>query len=234
MLESLVVRYSDDQSLHIVTKESVKGAVINWKKNRPVDESRVRSLKAYHSKTNSKWVDGIVYAWDNGEKLQIYDGWTRFTSAEDDFQMLFCVYKTTTEQKIIDHFFGLNSAVPVPSLYIDNNSSTALIEVVEAFCKRYPAFLSSSRRPHVPNFNRDMLTEALSNLDFGELSVDDILECLDTANKEVSKLKVTFPDKAKTGNLFLFGNRKVIWQEYVTEAIEQKTKPKSWFRAFYT
>lgn len=231
MLGDPVVRYSSDQSLHIVSKASVKSQVINWDRNRPVDESRVQSLKSYHAKMDAKWVDGIVYAWKKDDILHIYDGWTRFTAAGDDFQMLMCIWKAD-EQKIIDHFFAINAAVPVPSLYFDNKGSTVIPEVVDLFSKRYSAFLSSSRRPHAPNFNRDVLTEALSNLEIGNLSADDLLDCLDTANKELSKLKVAYPEKAKSGNLFLFGHKKVIWQEYVMEAIEQKMKPKGWFRAF--
>lgn len=53
----------------------------NWSKNRPPDKTRIDELKEYYLNEKIQFIPGIIYAWNNGSELQIYDGIHRLMAA---------------------------------------------------------------------------------------------------------------------------------------------------------
>lgn len=225
---------SEQQTLYIVTKSTIAAKTENWDKNRPEDPIRVKAIRSYHDKFKIEFLDGIVYSWLSNGKYVIYDGWTRYSASNGDMRMLMCVYETEFEQDIVHHFLALNSAVPVPSLYIksDNDDAVkrdAILAVVNDMCKRYKGFLSASTRPQRPNFNRDTLTEQLIQLPLEGLDSELILQKLQDANEAIKRKGKNFGTKATNGNLYLFANKKIMWQHELLEQLRKKDKVQTWF-----
>lgn len=151
---------------------------INWNKNRPPDQTRIRELKEYYLCEKINFIPGIIYAWykSDNEPLQIYDGIHRLIAAKElyeteqiKFTFLLCIYKTEDENLIIKDFKALNKSCPVPTLYTEENENllkrVVCENVVAELCKKYPTFVSPSRKPFRYNFNRDCTLEFLSELD---------------------------------------------------------------------
>lgn len=166
--------------------------------------------------------------------LKIYDGWTRYSAASDDMNLLLCVYNTKFETDVIHHFIVLNSAIPVPSLYMKDHMESNDILIKKAcdeFCKKWKPFLSSSRRPQKPNFNRDLFMEQLSVLEVTGADINSLLECLDSAN-ETAKLKIpNSPEKCRHG-LYLFADKAHPWQEYFLQALKRSKEKSGLFSRF--
>jgi len=231
-----VATIKPQQELYICTKGAIKSKVKNWSKNRPHDEVRVKAIAAYLEKFDVKFLDGIVYCWSFDGYLHIYDGWTRYCAASDETKMMLCVYTTDYEQDIVHHFFALNSAVPVPSLYIkeeqDGQKKLKIIEeIVKDFSKDYKQFLSASRRPQKPNFNRDTFAEQLSQLPIENLDAATTKSILMETNQWIKRNGTGFTRKAIDGDFFLFADKKILWQQRFLEVLEKNEKKEttSWF-----
>ena len=226
-----VTETSPQQKVFIVNKEHIKDQVRNWEKNRPEDSTRVDAIRRFNDKYNVSFVDGIVYAWNNGDNvLRIYDGWTRYSAANDSTQMLLSVYETPYEGDIILHFIALNSAVPVPSLYIEDTTAKkkkTITTAVNHFCDKHKSFLSASRRPHSPNFNRDNFTDDLNELYSDDLSSDDLIAILEKTNIMIARKGSNFPQKAISGELYLFADKKTPWKEQFKQVVKEHNEASS-------
>jgi hypothetical protein len=227
-----LIKISPQQSIFLVTKADIKNRVTNWEKNRPVDPLRVKAIQAYNDKFRVHLIDGIVYAWKKDDMLKIYDGWTRYSASSDDMRMLLCLYETELEQDIVYHFLALNSAVPVPSLFIEDTEMTkrkVVTTVVNHFCTKYKLFLSASRRPQRPNFNRDIFTEQLSQIPCEGLDADMLIKVLEETNLSMERSNVKYSAKVVNGRLFLFADKDTKWQENFIKTLDRQ-KRKSWIQ----
>jgi hypothetical protein len=191
----------------------------NWTKNRPPDMVRVRQIVEYYKLNNTKLVPGIVYTWRHPEKRKsiVYDGIHRLLAAfqvEHPMDVLIQIKNTNKEQEIIDDFININKSVSVPSIYLEDTDTlkkTVCLTVAEEICKRYPNFVSPSRKPYVYNFNRDNLIEFVSSwsINFARPNVQHlILEELVKLNREakayVHKMNIPHPKKCSFHEFFLF------------------------------
>lgn len=229
-----IAEISQDQSIYFVAKKDIGKTVSNWDKNRPEDFMRVKAICAYNEKFDVTCLDGIIYAWEdpnlNQNVIKIYDGWTRYNSAKDEMKMFLCIYKTEFEQDIIHHFIALNSAVPVPSLYIDDTTpviKNTIRKTVDEFASNYKSFLSASKRPQKPNFNRDIFTEQLSELNLTGIDEKTLIDLLLKTNTKIKQNGSCFPEKAEKASFYLFADKKTCWQQILTDMIESREVKKS-------
>lgn len=128
----------------------------------------------------------------NEGKLKVYDGWTRFCAAvtsRQDISILLHVNYTDDEQVIVHHFQQLNMAVPVPMLYTgekDNKDRRLYIETLATEITRaYPDFISTSRKPRTPHFNRDQIVEMFDSVlpePCDILSIEEMMEAIRVIN----------------------------------------------------
>ena len=144
---------------------------VNWEKNRPPDEIRTLQIFQYYIDNNLKIIPGVIYGWEKDNKLYIYDGIHRFLAGQktnNNMVFLLQVRKTDKESEIINDFLNLNKSVCVPSVYLEEGSVIKKLvcqNIANMLCKKYPDFVSPSRKPYQYNFNRDNIVEFISTLD---------------------------------------------------------------------
>ena len=212
-------------ALHRVSCDFPFDQYINWAKNRPPDMVRVHQIKEYMLHNNISLSPGIVSCWTtpSGQTpFQIYDGIHRFLAVkaliEADptrvIHVLIQVLIARKEQEVIDDFVNINKSVCIPSIYIEDTSvlkKTVCQNIAEALCKRFPNFVSPSRKPYVYNFNRDILIEWISTwkIDFSKsgiqhLAFDELLKLNEEAKNYVIRMSIPHPKKCDYHNFFLF------------------------------
>ncbi len=179
--------YSDSNFnvLQLYSTDDLLASFTNWSKNRPPDESRIENIREYYMKHNVRLVPGMIHVWFNPDDntYKVYDGIHRYLAAmRQDVQMTMFirVFKTQDEQAVIDDFININKSISVPSIYLEEGNLYKRIvctNVTRKFCEKHGAFVSPSRKPYVYNFNRDVFTEFLSELqiDFTKENVDNII-----------------------------------------------------------
>jgi len=210
-------------TLHKIDSTFPFDQYINWSKNRPPDMVRVHQIKEYLINNNLSLAPGIVSCWTfKTAPFQIYDGIHRFLAVkalvEADptrvIHVLIQVLITRKEQEVIDDFVNINKSVCIPSIYIEDTSilkKTVCQDIAEALCKRFPNFVSPSRKPYVYNFNRDVLIEWISawKIDFSKsgiqhLAFQELLKLNEEAKTYVVQMSIPHPKKCDYYNFFLF------------------------------
>jgi hypothetical protein len=191
----------------------------NWARNRPADELRVSDLHSYLLLNHLELLPGIIYVWEHPpeQAFYVYDGIHRVEAARRlpyTIKAVFHIRRTSREQEIVDDFVHLNKAISVPSVYLEERSSrkrNVCELVVQELSRRYPQFLSSSRRPFPYNFNRDVFMDQMSawDIDFRQADlVQRILRELDQLNTEahsfVQDKNIRTPVKCVHANFYLF------------------------------
>ena len=148
--------------------------VRNWEHNRPPDPARVDEIS--RGIWENKQCDGIIYVARLDGILICYDGIHRYEAikqlmARDNSlsktSVLVFELREATHGKVLDHFRILNRCIPVPELYMGNQSQPKIEiirSVVDHYCSRFPKFFSTSRSPRAPNENRDIFTDKLSEI----------------------------------------------------------------------
>jgi hypothetical protein len=219
----------DDIQLDIFHSSEIEfESFFNWNKNRPPDAVRIQQIKEYFLNNNIRLVPGIISVWEtdraNNHKpaYYIYDGIHRFLAVKEliqerptrEFFLLIQFKWPKREQEIIDDFINLNKSVSVPSIYIEDTDilkKTVCQNIAEALCKRYPTFVSPSRKPYIYNFNRDVLIEFISTwqINFNKpgvhhLAFEELLKLNEEAKIYVSKMGIETPKKCKYHDFYLF------------------------------
>lgn len=219
----IVVKFSTNIIIFDTDYEKIKDISQRWSKNRPADELRVQEIASQPNYLKKDYIDGIIYSWYSCGKLFIYDGWTRFSAVKLLYEtkyinknILLSVNFSKNEIEIQNHFTSINKAIPVPIFYIENDDSSIkkriiLEDTCKIFCESYKLFVSTSRKPRKPNFNRDQLFEILSELildtEINFLNSSTLVNILNETNCEVQKnfiSKEKIPEKATKGNFYLF------------------------------
>ena len=115
---------------------------------------------------HTSFVGCIVLCRYDGEMLCI-DGQHRLhaihrlvASAGVDFELVVEVVVCSEASEVHDLFLLVNSNRPIPRFLLDDPGSVAL-SVREHVRAVYPAFVSSSARPNVPNVNLDVFAQAV-------------------------------------------------------------------------
>jgi hypothetical protein len=213
----------DDLDLMLYHSSDINfDAFSNWTKNRPPDQVRIQQIKEHFLNNNTLLVPGIISVWNKFGDFYIYDGIHRFLAVKEiveqnperEFFMLIQLKLTKREQDIIDDFINLNKSVSVPSIYIEDTDilkKTVCQNIAEELCKRYPAFVSPSRKPFIYNFNRDNLIEFISTwqINFSKpgvqhLAFQELLKLNTEAKTYVEKMGIAHPKKCKYHDFFLF------------------------------
>lgn len=177
----------------------VKKNIVNWRHNRPPDFTRVFEISKKIEET--KQCDGIIYVANIGEILICYDGIHRYEAIKQllrtnktltNLPVLVFELSEATEQKVLEHFRDLNRCIPVPDLYMkkqDSRKVQIIEEIVKYYHSRYKKFFSTSRTPRVPNENRDIFTDKLSELydKVNPVDCEDFMKKLELMNSYYKK-----------------------------------------------
>jgi hypothetical protein len=235
--KNLVIQVSDKQTICIC--QSIP-PFTNWNKNRPPDPVRVGEIKEYYLKEKLTVVPGIIYAWeksdDDDSPLQIYDGIHRLLAAKElmtqgQFTFLLCIYKTDDENLIIKDFKALNKSCPVPVLYTEENENLlkriVCENVVAELCKKYPTFVSPSRKPYKYNFNRDSVLEFLSELEIdwnisglSTIIIQELSGLNWVAKDFVQRNNINVPKKCDFHNFYLW----YLEKSFIKEKLEKSLR----------
>lgn len=210
MFGKIVTKFSKTIILYDSDTLSIAPHVEKWRKNRPADLVRVEEIKKRYEKC--LYIDGIILGWYSNNKIHIYDGWTRFNALKqmnENKKLLISVNYTKNENDIIEHFIILNKAIPVPLLYtneqLDFSKRILLEDLCKSLCEKYKPFVSSSRNPRIPNFNRDKLFDMLSEIDFpADFTTQNGMNILHQVNNLLKNTSSKIPQKAVQHNCFLF------------------------------
>lgn len=185
-----------------------------WRLNRPVDTVRVETIKSFFNITNLKVVPGQIAGWVNEDKeLEIYDGYHRYSSANDSMYVCIKILYTKDLGQVIKDFKNINRSICVPDLYLEQSSNKKK-EVCESIatkmCDTFPNCRSPSRNPQPQNFNRDNFIDLISSLDVDfytkNLEVklwNEILGLNKYAQYYVSSNKIKTPKKCEWNNFWL-------------------------------
>jgi hypothetical protein len=168
--------------------------IINWHLNRNVDSTRIENISQTITLTDNTMIPGMICGWINGNNLEIYDGFHRFSACKD-YKNMKCIIKIMVcdIDKIIYDFKNINKSISVPFIYTEENSKKKISvceSVVKKLCDKYPHNISSSRSPQRQNFNRDACIDMISLLEI-DFDIDNLdlilftkLECLNSFAKE--------------------------------------------------
>jgi hypothetical protein len=177
--------YVEPQDPHItyeiVTDPTRLSFVRHWKHNRPPDASRVKEVEAHLRDTNVS--DGqILLAIVNGECI-CYDGSHRLEAVKKYFPnggIQVRIINNSSDKEVREEFTRINKSIPVPELYFSEDEvvirlMTIVQNTVKGLCEHYSEYVSTSRKPRRPNFNRDVFTEELSDCLRETLSNENII-----------------------------------------------------------
>lgn len=229
---------ADNQHIQICNKFP---EFVNWNKNRPPDEIRIRDIKEYYVRNNISFIPGIIYAWDNNKELEIYDGIHRIIAAHElyitdnkQFTFLLHIIKTQNEDIIIENFKSINKSCPVPLMYTELDEQINLIKrvvcenVVSELCNKYNNFLSPSRKPYRYNFNRDVTLEFFSELEIdwnikglSNIILQEIYGLNFIAKDFVSRNNIQCPKKCQFYNFYLWFLEKGFIKEKLENALKK-------------
>ena len=158
-----------DERIHyeLVSDPTRLSLVSVWKHNRPPDPARVVKIQEHIQKTGM--CDGqILLAIVNG-KCVCYDGAHRLFACKNHFPsggVQIRIIHDSTDAEVRREFERVNRSVPVPELYFSEDEIASHVAslsqgVAKGLCEVYTSFVSTSRRPRRPNFNRDRFAENL-------------------------------------------------------------------------
>jgi hypothetical protein len=186
-----------------------------WSKNRPPDDIRVSTIREYQQKTGH--VNGVIHlAYVAGEGLVCFEGNHRRMALIPEIQtVLVDILWDVTQERIVQEFTAINQAVSVSSLYTDIDfDATARCQIQDFVNKlglRFKAFLSPNARPNRPNFNKEVLSENISQIwKMLGCSVKDLVEAIEKVNykystqdhSDIKSPKII--EKCAVGGLWLF------------------------------
>lgn len=218
----LINQHSKNESLYLSNSLLINKHVTSWKFNRPCDESRIEEIK--NDITSHGIVEGIIYVaeilGDNKELQYVcYDGNHRREATSrlnESYNMYIQVMWDATHDLIKDKFIRLNTANPVPELYINNDENdehkrVKVLNVVQMISKKFPKHQTASNKPQKPNFNRDKLTEYIwNNLNINNMNDEEVFNRLLQLNEKYSHYKFNINEKiinkCKKNNCYLFVN----------------------------
>jgi hypothetical protein len=206
----------------------------NWKKNRPADKFRVDEIYEFYLSNKITLLPGILYVWLNKDKYFIYDGIHRYEALKklnnDNINILLYINLSNNEDSIIEDFTNINKSIPLPSLYTENTEISKIHicqNVAEHLCKKYPKFVSTSRKPHTYNFNRDQIIDFIStfNINFKIKNLDYIIYQIliklnNHAKNKILENKIIHPIKCKKYNFYLF----YLDKSYIKSEVENALK----------
>ena len=204
----------------------------NWGKNRPPDNVRIAQIADHFLSKNVGIIPGVIHAWQQpgDNTLFVYDGIHRILAAQktgNELIGLIQIMITSNEQDVIDDFLNINKSISVPSIYLEETNVLKKLVcqyVADEMCRKYPTFVSPSRKPYVYNFNRDNLVEFISTLqiDFTKQGIDkrivnELIGINYLAKDYVIRNTITHPRKCEFHNFYLF----FLQKSFIKDRLEQ-------------
>jgi len=167
-----------------------------WGRQRPIEDDRIPVIA--NIMAERKRADGmLLLAWSPSEHLVVYDGQHRWRAIESmsrdiEFNIVIQIMWNCSEEDIIADFFRINQAKSVPELYqtphVTADVKADIEEYIRDLAKNYPEFMSTTKKPNRPNFNRDLLCDELFKIwkDYfkQEKDMKTIIAGLDSLNKK--------------------------------------------------
>lgn len=229
-----LIEYDNEIVLYKCKIEEINNDIFkNWEKNRPPDEIRITQIYEYYLNNNLKIIPGVIYAWEKDMKLYIYDGIHRFLAAQktnNNMTFLLQIRKTDKESEIINDFLNLNKSICVPSVYLEEGNIIKKLvcqSVADMLCKKYPSFVSPSRKPYQYNFNRDNTVEFIStlNIDFTRVNIDllifnELMGLNFVAQDFVKNKEINCPKKCHFNKFYLFYLDKNLIKRKIEDALQ--------------
>lgn len=246
--------YSSDYYLvKINVNELFKINLVNWRYNRPADETRCHEIKSHLLKPSS--IINIPFHLHYNEKYKEFeclDGIHRYTALTmidnkeiigDKIVILF-IYFHKTEGELIDIFMNINKSIAVPELYISKDYSLTDKEIIQAVINewkdKYELHFSPSKDFRIPQMNRDFFIDFLTSI-YNEYKIRNkktLLEILNKANecvKEYIQTGYSHPrrpikftpkqlDKCNKSGCYLFLFKDSILKEHFFPLANQKIK----------
>lgn len=217
-------------------------SIKNWEMNRPPDASRIPDIQ--YALNNQSYLDGIIYLSVNKkcDGYICYDGIHRLTAlnaTRENKNVIVDLLMSYSEDQIISKFIRVNRCVPVPSLYTEAERDLHLRKTLEIVVKtiqsKHPERFSAAVNPNIPNENRDVFMEKLSNEVLERTSKvtalskpDEWIKYLETLNTFVSdnlislapKLTPAQASKCHLSKWYLFAVKN--WQVVVVDMKERE------------
>lgn len=204
-------------SYEIVDDPSRISLVRIWKNNRPPDINRVKEVEEYIQEKGM--VDGqILLAIVNGECV-CYDGAHRLEASKRTFPkggLQVRIIYDSSDNEVKDEFYRINKSIPVPELYFSEDEisvklMTIIQDITKGLCENYKAFVSTSRKPNRPNFNRDTFIENLSDILKVELQTERIMDITENdIAKWLQKTNETIRENHFSGNTRIKCSSKIL------------------------
>jgi hypothetical protein len=236
-------REPDDKriSYEIIKEKTRLNLVQIWKHNRPPDPLRVQEIVEHMRKTNI--CDGqILLAIING-KCVCYDGAHRLEASKIHFPnggVNVRIMNDSCDNEVRKEFERINKSIPVPELYFSDDDvsirlSSIIQEVTKGLIENYPSFVSTSRKPQRPNFNRDtfadtlsdFLKEIMNNEKLMSITTEDIARILGDTNALIRvnhynksariKASTKILNKCEVNNFYLFS---CDWRNLMKQIVE--------------
>jgi hypothetical protein len=209
--------------------------ISRWENNREEDQARVNKIKNYSLKQG--YIDGYISLayFKTLNQLCCYDGNHRRLAVTLTMKpILTSIIWEATNDIVIEKFNAINQSISVPMIYMDNQFDAKTKLIITNFTKelheKYPTHSSASRLCKHPNFNRDLLTENLTDL-MKELTIEPELlimyinhmnECYKNelyGFKNVTIKNDKIVQKCQTSGLWLFAQSKMIDKLYLNKII---------------
>lgn len=217
-IEDNYFNHKIEQGNHVISILTVedfnKLPVKRWKYNRPEDKERVAEIRTWME--DSKRMDGMIYLACIEDELVCYESNHRREALKgltDMYDIVIDVMWNATHDDVKREFMRLNKSVSVPELYVSEDpeiEKAKLVQAVHNFCKNYASMLSTSPRPHRPNFNRDAVTDEFYRLmTEHKIGVDELMIRLEDLNRQMmmrdkTKLSPKVIAKCEETGMWLF------------------------------
>ncbi len=162
---------TNDRVCYEIVSDPQRLALISvWKHNRPPDPARVAEIEA-HIRT-TEMCDGQVLLAVVGGRCVCYDGSHRLLACQNQFPesgMQVRILYNSTDEEVRGEFERVNRSIPVPELYFSEDEISTRVSFLaqtaaKSLCENYGAYVSTSRRPRRPHFNRDVFVEDLGTV----------------------------------------------------------------------
>jgi hypothetical protein len=164
------LRLSDDKMLYRARVEDTDFQI--WEKNRNVDGERVQEILTVFRNDHYQHVPGYITVFKKDNDYYIIDGSHRYSAAKEytetnyrDTAMDVCVIEKITDDIIFKEFQNINKNVPPPEFLMNmevNSDKRQLCEnIVEWLSLDYKQHCMKTKKPRIPNFRKDDLTNTL-------------------------------------------------------------------------
>jgi hypothetical protein len=176
------VLYQRANQLRLISiGQFIKMKVNNWKYNRPADKSRIQPIMNYIKEYRR--VEGIIYLAERDDIFYCYDGIHRvfaIISLVKQYQEYHDILGSSdildievvldimpyNDEMIKERFININSSLPVPSIYTEQDQTIGKLQIVQSIWKyietQYHTFVMSSRKTNVPNTNSTEFSDKFS------------------------------------------------------------------------